>query len=73
MAMTRLTNNNSAPLTLPPPFRGVLGPRQSAVANVPLATAVTELGQSLHPSTGLVAEEVQDQAASSYWYPYPEE
>jgi hypothetical protein len=69
--MTRITNTNSTPVTLPPPFRGVLAPGASVVANVALATAVTDLGPSGLPATGIKLEEVPDQVTSSYWYPYP--
>lgn len=71
MADTKITNATSASITLPPPFRGVLGPGRSVVVNSPLATVKIDLGPSGDPSTGLLLEEVQDQTTSSYWFPYP--
>ncbi len=71
MAKTLVSNTNSFPVTLPPPFRGVLGAGDSVVVNATLAQAVIDLGPSGDPATGIKLSEVQDQPTSSYWYPYP--
>lgn len=71
MAKTLIRNTNSFAVSLPPPFRGVLGPGASVVVNATLAQAVTDLGPSGAPATGIKLSEVQDQPTSSYWYPYP--